>query len=98
MQEGNEKGVHARVYNFTIRVFRYFETLFSILLHPQKTFDNYRPDLLTKPGTFLVINILLSYSIGELIGYKSPSFPFDMQIFTQMQQWTGNYPFELLDS
>jgi hypothetical protein len=96
MQGENEKGVHKKVYNCTIIIIRYFQTYFSILSHPQKTFENLRSGVLTKPGTFLVINILLSYSVGHIISYELPQFPFSIPLplqDPQTQKLTGNYLF-----
>ncbi len=86
-----EKETHEKVFALVTYIIRYIETCSTILLHPKRTFANYNSIALTKPGPFLIINILLSYSIGKIIGiYTIPEFPFEIHF---LQNSFGGYAF-----
>lgn len=39
---------------------------------------------------------MLSYSVGQLVGYELPKLPFDIQFLQTLQKWTNNYSFVVI--
>jgi hypothetical protein len=77
-----------KVSDFIEFIPRYFHTLLSILIHPQKTFNTLllkkNDSSFTKPATFLGANIILSILLAKGLGYSYRDFPFQ-------PAWFDNY-------
>jgi hypothetical protein len=67
-----EKELGEKILDIIEFVPRYFKTLWSVIVHPKKTFNSLSTENNSKtflmPEAFLGINILLSTSIGSAIG------------------------------
>lgn len=76
----SEDELGKKIINFIEFIPRYFKTLWFVLIHPQTTFNSLlfkeNNSSFTKPETFLGINIILSISIGSILGYSFPKIPF----------------------
>lgn len=87
-----EEKHHDLVINFIVNVFLYLSTFKKMLLLPRKTFLEFfmtkNPPLI-KPGYFLIINIVIIYLIGQLLGYE-PKNPFN---FSPLSNLLSGYSF-----
>jgi len=72
-----EKETHEKVLGIVTYVFRYCETFWDMLFHPKRTLSTANSGNLTKPGAFLVANIVLSFLIAQFINYEISTFPID---------------------
>lgn len=83
-----EEELGKKILEFIEFIPRYFKTVWFVIVYPKRTFSslstNDNSAELLMPEAFLVINILLSSSIGAMIGYRFPKFPFQ-------PLWLHNY-------
>src|SRR3990172_4773614 len=82
-----EKKIHDYVFCFIGYVVRYVRTLWSMLFHPQRILairSSTGTPYLSRPEAFLVTNIVLSYSVAQLLGYDVPSFPLEIPQFKNL--------------
>ena len=82
------------VVDFIVNVFLYLSTFKRLLLSPRRTFlnlsiTNRSSPLLIKPGYFLIANIVITYLIGQFVGFK-PQNPFN---FTPLNNLLSGYSF-----
>jgi hypothetical protein len=82
------------VVDFIVNVFLYLSTFKRLLLSPRKTFlnlsiANRSSPLLIKPGYFLIANIVITYLIGQFVGFK-PKNPFN---FAPLNNLLSGYSF-----
>lgn len=82
------------VVDFIVNVFLYLSTFKRLLLSPRRTYlnlsiTNHSSSLLIKPGYFLIANIVITYLIGQFVGFK-PRNPFN---FTPLNNLLGGYSF-----
>lgn len=86
--------VYERVVALASQLIGYFSTLWSILIHPKRTFDemceNGRSAGFMGPGVFLVANIVVTHYVDHVFGYESPSVPFKLTLIPTFVQ---EYPF-----
>ncbi|MFH1703246.1 MAG: hypothetical protein ABIB41_07420 [Nitrospirota bacterium] len=82
-----EKENHKIVFGIATYVIRYIATFWSILFYPKRTLSDINSTDLTKPGAFLLINILLSLLVAQFIGYEIAQFPINNP---SIQRFTGN--------
>lgn len=79
-----EKQLHDRVFRgLTLlkEIGRFLNTYLAFLLHPRSSFLNFfssSHSQFTKPGAFLIVNIIFSLLLGYAIGYELPPFPIDL--------------------
>lgn len=96
----NEKKTHKYIFGLVRYIGVYFNTIWSMLFYPKKTltnhFSKYRSSDLMKPGAFLMTNILLNYSVGEIFGYNIPEFPFKVSFLKNIiASYAVNYAFSI---
>jgi hypothetical protein len=82
------------VVDFIVNVFLYLSTFKRLLLSPRSTYlnlsiTNYSSPLLIKPGYFLIANIVITYLIGQFVGF-TPINPFN---FTPLNSLLSGYSF-----
>jgi hypothetical protein len=82
-----EKENHEKVFGIATYVIRYVATFWAMLFYPKRTLSNINSTDLTRPGAFLFINILLSVSVAQFIGYEIAQFPI---INLLIERLTGN--------
>ena len=82
-----EKKIHDHVFCFIGYIVRYVRTLWSMLFHPQRILairSSTGTPYLSRPEAFLVTNIVLSYSVAQILGYDVPSFPLEIPQFKNL--------------
>jgi hypothetical protein len=69
-----EKENHEKVFSTINSVIRYLATFWAMLFYPNRTLADFNSPNLISPGYFILINILLSVSLAQFIGYDVASF------------------------
>jgi hypothetical protein len=69
-----EKENHEKVFSTINSVIRYLATFWAMLFYPKRTLADFNSPNLISPGYFILINILLSVSLAQFIGYDVAAF------------------------
>ncbi len=81
-----EKENHEKVFGIITYIIRYLATFWAMLFYPKRTLAKINSANLIRPGAFLLINILLSLSAAQFIGYEIALLPINSPL---IQRLTG---------